>query len=63
MSDFVNGAILVCFWGDNNIVGFNTVPPRVEGTIDTCPKCGKLAEWFTWEYPVGSLFLWDERER
>lgn len=60
---FVKVGILMCFGekSDHIIVGFDVKPPRTEGTIAKCPKCGVLAEWITWEHPAGSLFVWDEK--
>jgi hypothetical protein len=56
------GAMLLCFGNEPHImVGFS-VRIKSEGQIDRCPRCGKLAEWFPYEYlDDGSLVVSDER--
>jgi hypothetical protein len=57
------GAVLLCFGNEPHaMVGFSPRMNKSEGQIDRCPRCGKLAEWFPFEYPDdGPLVIWDER--
>ena len=57
------GAMLLCFGNESHVmVGFlPRMGTKEEGNIDRCPRCGKLAEWFTFEYADNTLVIWDER--